>query len=327
MDRGAATVALGRFSFGRSPPSASRRSRSAPCSRRRSSAAAARLDPCRRDGDRSGRHARPLALPGARRHMARLSALSRCRRRTRSSRDPRSRLVRLLRRDERVAQALAQAGVRRSRSTRAATAPRERAATSAMSASSTTISPTRRALREALSESAADADRPFVRRRLCARVAGAPLGASVRSLRAAGALSRRSRADQPPAEGRGYGLPDLPRIVALTVLSRLESMGAVAARHRLRQSAGGGAIVTSHYSSLLANYGRRDDWQAGSAPRPAGSLDCRRDDELMDAPGYQRVAPLGVRVTCCRASTTWESSTSRGARAIVAPPRNPQRRA
>ena len=59
-------------------------------------------------------------------------------------------------------------------------------------------------------------------------------------------------------------------------------------------------FVTSHYSfRLLVNYGPPQDWKgalAGAASRI--DLIAGENDELMDAPAYQRVvAPLGVRVT------------------------------
>ena len=115
------------------------------------------------------------------------------------------------------------------RSISAATAPQAPAATSAMSASSRTISPISSAMSARPRRRAADADRPFLRRRLCAAGRGLADPEPVRAHRAAGALSRLRRADQPRRTAAAGPAPDIPRIVGLT--------GAAQHRHHLLRGA------------------------------------------------------------------------------------------
>jgi alpha-beta hydrolase superfamily lysophospholipase len=134
------------------------------------------------------------------------------------------------------------------------------------------------------------------------RVAAAPVGASFdRFVLLAPYLGYRAPTNR-PAEGSGlWASPDIPRLIAITILERLgidwpQSLPVIAFANRPEAA----KFVTSHYSfRLLANYGPPPDWK-GVLQAAAGriALIAGENDELMDAPAYQSaVAPLGVRVT------------------------------
>ena len=105
-----------------------------------------------------------------------------------------------------------------------------------------------------------------------------------------------------PAEGPGlWAAPDIPRIVALTLLARFgvdwaQSLPAIAFANRPEAAM---ATVSRYSFRLMIDYGPPEDWRGalqGAASRVA--LIAGEADELMDAPAYQSaVAPLGVRVT------------------------------
>ena len=134
------------------------------------------------------------------------------------------------------------------------------------------------------------------------RVAAAPVGASFdRFVLLAPYLGYRAPTNR-PAEGSGlWAEPDIPRLIAITILERLgidwpQSLPAIAFANRPEAA----KFVTSHYSfRLLANYGPPPDWKrALQAAAGRIALIAGENDELMDAPAYQSVvAPLGVRVT------------------------------
>ena len=104
-----------------------------------------------------------------------------------------------------------------------------------------------------------------------------------------------------PSEGAGlWAAPDIPRILALTLLGRLgidwaQSLPVIA----FAISPEAAKVVVSRYSfRLLVNYGPPRDWQ-GALKAAAGriALIAGADDELMNAPAYQEfVAPLGATV-------------------------------
>jgi alpha-beta hydrolase superfamily lysophospholipase len=133
------------------------------------------------------------------------------------------------------------------------------------------------------------------------RAAAAPVGASFdRFVLLAPYLGYRAPTNR-PSEGKGlWAAPDIPRIIALTILGRIgvdwaQSLPAIAFADRPEAA----MATTSRYSyRLMIDYGPPQDWQG--ALRAAASkieLIAGLDDELMDASGYQSaVAPLGVRV-------------------------------
>ncbi len=105
-----------------------------------------------------------------------------------------------------------------------------------------------------------------------------------------------------PAEGPGlWASPDLPRIIATLVLGRLgidwpQSLPVIAFANAPEAR----MLVTSQYSfRLMQNYTAPPDWKgAFELARGHISVIAGADDELMDAPGYQRaLAPLGIPVT------------------------------
>ncbi|MGA2491600.1 MAG: alpha/beta fold hydrolase [Roseiarcus sp.] len=134
------------------------------------------------------------------------------------------------------------------------------------------------------------------------RAAAAPVGASFdRFVLLAPYLGYRAPTNR-PSEGKGlWAAPDIPRIIALTILGRIgvdwaQSLPAIAFANRPEAA----MATTSRYSyRLLIDYGPPQDWQGalqGAASRI--ELIAGENDELMDAPAYQSaVAPLGVRVT------------------------------
>jgi len=134
------------------------------------------------------------------------------------------------------------------------------------------------------------------------RVAASPLGARFdRFVLLAPYLGYRAPTNR-PAEGPGlWAAPDIPRIVALTLLARFgvdwaQSLPAIAFANRPEAAM---ATVSRYSFRLLIDYGPPEDWRAafqGAASRI--DLIAGEADELMDAPAYRSaVAPLGVRVT------------------------------
>jgi alpha-beta hydrolase superfamily lysophospholipase len=134
------------------------------------------------------------------------------------------------------------------------------------------------------------------------RAAAAPVGASFdRFVLLAPYLGYRAPTTR-PSEGTGlWAAPDIPRIIAMTILERLgidwpQSLPVIAFANRPEAA----MATTSRYSfRLLANYGPPPDWK-GALQAAAGKIEliAGLDDELMDAPTYQSVvALLGVRVT------------------------------
>jgi alpha-beta hydrolase superfamily lysophospholipase len=134
------------------------------------------------------------------------------------------------------------------------------------------------------------------------RAAAAPVGASFdRFVLLAPYLGYRAPTNR-PSEGKGlWAAPDIPRIIAMTILERLgidwpQSLPVIAFANRPEAA----MATTSRYSfRLLANYGPPPDWK-GALQAAADKIEliAGLDDELMDAPAYQSVvAPLGVRVT------------------------------
>jgi alpha-beta hydrolase superfamily lysophospholipase len=134
------------------------------------------------------------------------------------------------------------------------------------------------------------------------RVVAAPVGASFdRIVLLAPYLGYRAPTNR-PAEGSGlWAAPDIPRLIAITILERLgidwpQALPVIAFANRPEAA----KFVTSRYSfRLLANYGPPTDWK-GALQAAAGriALIAGENDELMDASAYQTaVAPLGVRVT------------------------------
>jgi len=105
-----------------------------------------------------------------------------------------------------------------------------------------------------------------------------------------------------PSEGTGrWAAPDIPRIVAITILRRMgidwpQSLPVIA----FASAPEAANFVTSRYSfRLLVNFGPPPDWK-GALAGAAGRIEliAGEKDELMDAPAYESVvAPLGVRVT------------------------------
>ena len=134
------------------------------------------------------------------------------------------------------------------------------------------------------------------------RVAAAPVGANFdRFVLLAPYLGYRAPTNR-PAEGPGlWASPDIPRIVALMLLTRLgidwaQSLPAIAFANRPEAAM---ATVSRYSFRLMIDYGPPQDWQ-GALRAAAGKVELigGRDDALMDAEAYQRaVAPLGVRVT------------------------------
>ena len=134
------------------------------------------------------------------------------------------------------------------------------------------------------------------------RVAAAPVGARFdRFVLLAPYLGYRAPTNR-PAEGKGlWAAPDIPRIIALTMLGRLgvdwaQSLPAIAFANRPEAAM---ATVSRYSYRLMINYGPPLDWQ-GALRSAADKIEliAGEDDELMDASAYRSVvAPLGVRVT------------------------------
>ena len=100
---------------------------------------------------------------------------------------------------------------------------------------------------------------------------------------------------------RGWASADVPRILAISILSRFGIEGPQSLPV-LGFATGPGAkkFVTDQYTfRLMRSYAAPDDWQ-GAFRRAKAPIDviCGADDELMDAEAFRRVmGPLGVRVT------------------------------
>jgi alpha-beta hydrolase superfamily lysophospholipase len=134
------------------------------------------------------------------------------------------------------------------------------------------------------------------------RIAAGPLGAAFdRFVLLAPYLGYQAPTNRPSVGTGLWATPDIPRIIAITMLQRMgidwpQSLPAIAFANAPEAV----KFITSRYSyRLLVNYGPPSDWRRalqGAADRI--DLIAGENDELMDAPAYQSVvAPLGVRVT------------------------------
>ena len=134
------------------------------------------------------------------------------------------------------------------------------------------------------------------------RVAAAPVGARFdRFVLLAPYLGYRAPTNR-PAGGPGlWAAPDIPRIIALTMLGRLgidwaNALPAIAFANRPEAAM---ATVSRYSYRLMIDYGPPLDWE-GALKSAASKIEliAGLDDALMDAEAYQRaVAPLGPRVT------------------------------
>ncbi len=105
-----------------------------------------------------------------------------------------------------------------------------------------------------------------------------------------------------PSQGTGrWAEPDIPRIVAITILARMgidwpQALPVIAFANAPEAA----MAATSRYSfRLMVNYGPPSDWR-GALAGAAGRIEliAGQNDELMDASAYRSVvAPLGVGVT------------------------------
>jgi pimeloyl-ACP methyl ester carboxylesterase len=134
------------------------------------------------------------------------------------------------------------------------------------------------------------------------RIAGEPLGGAFYRFVLLSPYLGYAAPTNRPAQGPGlWASPDLPRIVATLVLSRLgidwpQSLPVIAFANVPEAK----MSVTSRYSfRLLQNYTAPPDWK-GAFDRAKGRIAvvAGADDELMDVAGYSReLSPLGVPVT------------------------------
>ncbi len=134
------------------------------------------------------------------------------------------------------------------------------------------------------------------------RVAGEPLGETFdKFVLLAPFLGYRAPTNR-PAEGPGlWASPDIPRIIATLALGRLgmdwpQALPAIA----FASAPEAKLVVTPVYTyRLLQTYTAPEDWKGACAKaRGRVSVIAGADDELMDAPAYQReLPPLGVPVT------------------------------
>lgn len=134
------------------------------------------------------------------------------------------------------------------------------------------------------------------------RIAAGPLGAAFdRIVLLAPYLGYSAPTNRASDGGGRWAEPDMPRIIALTILRRLgidwaQGLPAIAFANAPEAA----KVVTSRYSyRLLVNFGPPQDWK-GALQTAASKIEliAGEKDELMDAPAYQSVvAPLGVRVT------------------------------
>ena len=134
------------------------------------------------------------------------------------------------------------------------------------------------------------------------RVASGPLGGAFeRFVLLAPYLGYRAPTTR-PAEGVGlWAAADVPRIIAISILKGFgvdwpQSLPVLA----FATGPGAKKFVTDQYTfRLMTSYAAPDDWEGAfrKAKAPVAVI-AGADDELMDAPAYQRVLPpLGVRVT------------------------------
>jgi len=134
------------------------------------------------------------------------------------------------------------------------------------------------------------------------RVASGPLGGAFeRFVLLAPYLGWRAPTSR-PAKGAGlWASADVPRIIALQTLARFgvdwaQSLPVVAFATGL----GARNFMTNQYSfRLMQSYAAPDDWKGAFERAKAPTvIIAGSDDELMDAPAYERaLAPLGVTVT------------------------------
>jgi alpha-beta hydrolase superfamily lysophospholipase len=134
------------------------------------------------------------------------------------------------------------------------------------------------------------------------RVAAEPLGAAFdKVVLLAPYLGYRAPTNR-PAEGPGlWAAPDLPRIIATILLGRIgidwpQSLPAIAFANEPEAK----MVVTPVYSfRLLQNYTAPEDWKGAFGAAKGGiSVIAGAEDQLMDAPAYQReLPPLGVPVS------------------------------
>ena len=134
------------------------------------------------------------------------------------------------------------------------------------------------------------------------RVAAGPLGASFDRIVVLAPYLGYDAPTNQASQGVGrWASPDMPRIIALSILRRLgmdwaQGLPAIAFANAPEAA----KFVTSRYSyRLLVNFGPPSDWK-GALQSNAGKIELIAGDadELMDPTAYQaNVAPLGVRVT------------------------------
>ena len=251
-----------------------------------------------------GRQAGAQPLPGARRHVARLPALSRRRRRT-------DRLAILAHGSSAsseemnaVALALAQAGfVAVAIDARGHGASGSRGDIGYVGQLEDDLADLVAQLREAYPKARLTLIGHSAGGGFALRVAGAPVGASIRPVRAARALSRLSRADQSPCGRAGtlgvarhsaHHRANDPRAARDRLgRSRCRSSPSPIAPRRPNSSP---RVIPFACSQTTAR--RRTGRRALQAAAGRIELIAGENDELMDAPAYQgAVAPLGVRVT------------------------------
>lgn len=133
------------------------------------------------------------------------------------------------------------------------------------------------------------------------RIAAGPLGAEFeRFVLLAPYLGHRAPTRRRTGIAAEWAAAAVPRIIAITILRRFgvdwpQSLPVLAFAVGL----GAEKFVTSRYTfRLMASYAAPDDWEAAfrSAKAPIAVI-AGADDELMDAPVYQKVLPpLGARV-------------------------------
>ena len=159
------------------------------------------------------------------------------------------------------------------------------------------------------SDRAADAARSFLRRRLCAARRRLADPEPVRAHRAAGALSRLRRPDQ-PAESGGWANADIPRFLALSVCAgsgchAAESLPALAFAVPPNSS----QILTATYSYRLMRNFAASDYRAdlAAATKPM-TIFSGSADELMDSAKYVEAVGIARPSGSSRASITWVSS-------------------
>jgi pimeloyl-ACP methyl ester carboxylesterase len=134
------------------------------------------------------------------------------------------------------------------------------------------------------------------------RIAGEPLGGAFDRFVLLSPYLGYAAPTNRPAQGPGlWASPDLPRIVATLVLSRLgidwpQSLPVIAFANVPEAK----MAVTSRYTfRLLQNYTAPPDWK-GAFQRSKGRIEviAGANDELMDAEAYRReLPPLGATVT------------------------------